>query len=234
VGLGVCGGKSFSLILLVRESNLRFVDQLTQLMSADANLYPIFERLLPRAEKERKLGQRGQVIWLYGLSGSGKSTLAVALEHRLHGEGFATQLLDGDNIRSGLNRGLGFSDADRAENIRRIAEVAKLHAQAGIVTLCSFITPLRSLRELARTIIGPDDLLEVYVHASFATCAARDPKGLYAKAAAGGVGQFTGKDSAFESPAADAAGTLIIDTETYPAESCLTRLHAAVQPRIKL
>lgn len=206
-------------------------------MSADANLHPIFDRVLPRVEKESRLGQRGQVIWLYGLSGSGKSTLAIALERRLHAEGFVTQLLDGDNIRTGLNRGLGFSDADRAENIRRIAEVAKLHAHAGLVTLCSFITPLRSLRALARGIIGPADLFEVYVKASFATCAQRDPKGLYAKAAAGGVGQFTGKDSAFEEPApiADAAeaATLVIDTEAASPEACLASLHAAVLPRIR-
>ncbi len=207
-------------------------------MSNAANIHPIFDRVLPRADKEARLGQRGQVIWLYGLSGSGKSTLAIALERRLHAEGFATQLLDGDNIRTGLNRGLGFSDADRAENIRRIAEVAKLHAHAGLVTLCSFITPLRSLRASAREIIGPADLLEVYVKASFATCAQRDPKGLYAKAAAGGVGQFTGKDSAFEepAPAADSseAATLVIDTEAASPEACLARLHAAVLPRIRL
>ena len=203
-------------------------------MSDATNLHPIFDRVLPRADKEARLGQRGQVIWLYGLSGSGKSTLAIALERRLHAEGFATQLLDGDNVRTGLNRGLGFSDADRAENIRRIAEVAKLHAQAGLVTLCSFITPLRSLRESARAIIGTADLLEVYVKADFATCAKRDPKGLYAKAAAGGVGQFTGKDSAFEEPTADDAGTLVIDTEAASPEACLAALHAAVLPRIRL
>ncbi len=209
-------------------------------MSEAANLYPIFDRVLSRPDKEARLGQRGQVIWLYGLSGSGKSTLAIALERRLHAEGFATQLLDGDNIRTGLNRGLGFSDADRAENIRRIAEVAKLHAHAGLVTLCSFITPLRSLRASAREIIGPADLLEVYVKASFATCAQRDPKGLYAKAAAGGVGQFTGKDSAFEEPVggSDAASgetaTLVVDTEAATPEACLARLHAAVLPRVRL
>ena len=201
-------------------------------MSDAANLHPIFDRVLPRADKEARLGQRGQVIWLYGLSGSGKSTLAIALERRLHAEGFATQLLDGDNIRTGLNRGLGFSDADRAENIRRIAEVAKLHAHAGLVTLCSFITPLRSLRTLAREIVSPADLLEVYVKASFETCARRDPKGLYAKAAVGGVGQFTGKDSSFEEPAPDDTTTLILDTEAAPPEACLDTLHAAVLPRI--
>ncbi len=203
-------------------------------MSDAANIHPIFDRVLPRVEKEARLGQRGLVIWLYGLSGSGKSTLAIALERRFHAEGFATQLLDGDNIRTGLNRGLGFSDADRLENIRRIAEVAKLFAHTGIVTLCSFITPLRAHRALAREIIGANDLREVYVKASFDTCARRDPKGLYAKAAAGGVGQFTGKDSSFEEPGAgDAGTTLTLDTEALPPEACIAALHADTLPRIR-
>ena len=149
--------------------------------SSPDNLYPIFDRVLGRADKEAKLKQRGRVIWLYGLSGSGKSTLAIALERRLYAEGFTTHLLDGDNVRSGLNRDLGFTDADRAENIRRIAEVAKLFVQAGVVVIAAFITPQRAHRQLARTIIGADDFSEVYVAASFDTCAARDPKGLYAK-----------------------------------------------------
>jgi len=199
-------------------------------MSAD-NLHPIFERVLTRAEKEKKLGQRAGVIWLYGLSGSGKSTLAIALERRLHAEGFTTQLLDGDNVRTGLNRGLSFSDADRAENIRRVAEVAKLFVQAGVVTLCSFITPTRALRSSAREIIGAGDFIEVYVQASYKTCAQRDPKGLYAKAGAGGVKQFTGRDSSFEPPTAEDAAA-IINTEGENAEASLERLLALVLPRI--
>lgn len=199
---------------------------------ASDNLHPIFDRVLGRADKEAKLRQRGHVIWLYGLSGSGKSTLAIALERRLHAEGFTTHLLDGDNVRTGLNRDLGFSDADRSENIRRIAEVAKLFTQAGTVVLASFITPQRAHRELARSIVGSADLSEVYIKASFEACAARDPKGLYAKAKAGGVKQFTGKDSGFEEPAADAAGVLVIDTEAGTPETSLAQLHAAVLPRI--
>jgi adenylylsulfate kinase len=207
-------------------------------VSAVPNLYPIYDRVVPRLEKEARLGQRGLVIWLFGLSGSGKSTLALALERQLHGEGFATQLLDGDNIRSGLNRGLGFSDADRAENIRRIAEVAKLQLGAGLVTICSFITPLRALRTLAQHIIGPADILEVYVKASYAVCAQRDPKGLYAQAARGGVGQFTGRDSLFEEPLATPSGAapigeLVLDTELYSPQQCLSMLHLAVLPRIR-
>jgi adenylylsulfate kinase len=201
-------------------------------MSAD-NLYPIFERVLSRAEKEKRLSQRAKVLWLYGLSGSGKSTLAIGLERRLHAEGFTTHLLDGDNVRTGLNRGLGFSDADRAENIRRVAEVAKLFTQAGVVTLCSFITPTRALRDTARKIIGADDFIEIYVKASYETCAKRDPKGLYAKASAGSVSQFTGRDSKFEAPE-ESDGAVVIDTEAEPAEATLERLHALVIPHIQI
>ncbi len=197
-----------------------------------ASLHPIFDRVLDRATKETRLNQRGRVIWLYGLSGSGKSTLAIALERRLHAEGFTTHLLDGDNVRTGLNLGLGFGDADRAENIRRVAEVAKLFVQAGIVVIAAFITPLRAYRELARTIIGPEDFVEVYAAASFATCARRDPKGLYAKAQAGGVPQFTGRDSTFEPPATG-GDALILDTEAEGAEASLVRLHTAVAPRLR-
>ena len=201
--------------------------------STSDNLHPIFDRVLSRAEKEVCLKQRGQVIWLYGLSGSGKSTLAITLERRLHADGVVTHLLDGDNVRTGLNRDLGFTDADRAENIRRIAEVAKLFVQSGVVVICAFITPQRVYRELARTIIGAGDFNEVYVAASFDTCARRDPKGLYAKAQAGGVQQFTGRDSSFEPPAADDAA-LLIDTEIETVDASLNRLHSAVVSRINL
>jgi adenylylsulfate kinase len=199
---------------------------------ASDNLHPIFDRVLGRAEKESRLKQRGRVIWLYGLSGSGKSTLAIALERRLHAAGVTTHLLDGDNVRVGLNRDLGFTDADRSENIRRIAEVAKLFVQAGVVVIASFITPQRAHRDQAKTIIGADDFLEVYVKASFEACAARDPKGLYAKAAAGGVKQFTGKDSGFEAPEAADVNVLVIDTEAGTPATSLDQLHAAVAPRI--
>ena len=198
------------------------------------NLYPIFDRVLGRLEKESRLQQRGQVIWLYGLSGSGKSTLAIALERRLHAAGLTTHLLDGDNVRTGLNRDLGFTDADRSENIRRIAEVAKLFVQAGVVVIASFITPQRAHRDLAKTIIGADDFVEVYVKASFEACAARDPKGLYAKAADGGVKQFTGKDSGFEGPEPTDTTVHVIDTEAGTPETSLDQLHAAVTPRITL
>jgi adenylylsulfate kinase len=197
------------------------------------NLHPIFERMLSRAEKEKKLRQRAKVIWLYGLSGSGKSTLAIGLERQLYAAGFTTELLDGDNVRTGLNRGLGFSDDDRRENIRRVAEVAKLFVQAGVVALCSFITPTRALRSQARAIIGAEDFIEIYVKASYATCASRDPKGLYAKANTGGVDQFTGRDSSFEPPeASDSA--VVVETENEPAGATLKRLHALILPHIEI
>lgn len=189
------------------------------------HLYPVFDKMLPRSAKETLLGQSGAVIWMYGLSGSGKSTLANLLERRLHADGRLVKVLDGDNIRSGLNRNLGFSDEDRLENIRRVSEVAKLFAECGVITITSFITPNNELRRLARGIVGDSDLLEVYVKASFETCRVRDPKGLYAKVAAGEVKQFTGKDSAFEEPESP---DLVIDTEAFSEEECLSQLLDAV------
>ena len=195
------------------------------------HLHPTFDKMLPREAKEALLGQRGLVIWLYGLSGSGKSTLSHHLERKLHEEGRFVKLLDGDNVRTGLNNNLGFSDEDREENIRRVAEVAKLFSDSGVVTIASFITPNNELRANARQIIGDDDLLEVYVKASFETCAERDVKGLYAKAKAGEVKQFTGKDSAFEEP--DQAD-LVIDTEAETEEESMENLYNAIAERIKL
>ncbi len=197
----------------------------------ETHIYTEFHRMLDRGAKEKLLGQKGLVVWLYGLSGSGKSTLAIALERRLHAEGLLTKILDGDNIRSGLNRNLGFSDEDRLENIRRIAEVAKLFADLGVVTLASFITPKEELRELARGIVGAEDFLEVYVHCPFEECARRDVKGLYAKASAGEVKQFTGKDSSFEEPEAP---DLRIETSTQTEEESLEKLYEAVSGRVRL
>ncbi|MDP0498285.1 MAG: adenylyl-sulfate kinase [Verrucomicrobiota bacterium JB024] len=197
--------------------------------SQPEHLYPQFERMLSRQERETRLGQRSHVFWLYGLSGSGKSTLAVALEKSLFAQGRIVQVLDGDNIRTGLNSNLGFSDEDRTENIRRIAHVAKLYAQSGLIVITSFITPREDLRQLAREIIGPEDFSGVYVKASFEACAARDPKGLYAKVKAGQVKQFTGKDSGFEEPAAP---ELLIDTERESIEQSLEHLLAYATPKI--
>ena len=187
--------------------------------------------MLGREAKESLLRQRGCVFWLYGLSGSGKSTIANAFERELHKAGILTQILDGDNIRSGLNQNLGFSDEDRAENIRRIAEVARLYLHSGIVTITSFICPRRELRQLARSIIGPEDFLEVFVEASFETCAERDPKGLYAKAKSGAIPDFTGRDSRFEPPD-PADPVLTLNTEEASLErsvQTLLEIHAGRQ-----
>jgi adenylylsulfate kinase len=196
---------------------------------SDENIHPEFDRILGRSAKERLLKQRSCVVWLYGLSGSGKSTLADKLERHLHAAGRLTQLLDGDNVRTGLNSGLGFSDDDRRENIRRVAEVARLFASAGVITVCSFITPAKRLRSLARQIVGGEDFIDVYVKASFETCAERDVKGLYAKAKSGGVKNFTGRDSAFEEP--DEAD-LILDTESESEDESLAKLIALIEPRV--
>lgn len=191
-------------------------------------IYPEFERFLKRADKERLLGQRGLVIWLCGLSGSGKSTIANAAERVLHEEGRFTVILDGDNLRTGLNANLGFSDDDRLENIRRIAETAKILVSQGIVTFVSAITPRGELRDLARGLLG-DDLFEVYIKASYEACEQRDVKGLYAKAARGEIQHFTGKDGSFEVPA---NADLVIDTERTTIDDAATTLLEAVRPRI--
>lgn len=198
-------------------------------MSDNPNhIHPEFSRQLARGDKETLLGQRGLVVWMYGMSGSGKSTIANAAEKILHQEGRMTTILDGDNLRTGLNEHLGFSDDDRRENIRRVSHVAKLFAQQGILTLVSVITPRQELRDLARDVIG-DDYYEVFVKASYDLCEKRDVKGLYAKAASGEIKNFTGKDSSFEEPADP---DLIIDTEGQEVSESVTTLLEAIQQKI--
>ena len=195
-----------------------------------SNLSTGHVRFLGRSVREKQLGQHACVFWLYGLSGSGKSTLAAALEKALHAEGRVTAILDGDLLRTGLNSGLGFSDDDRRENLRRAAEVARLLVNAGIIAICSFITPTKAFRCLARQTVGEDDFHEIYVHADFDACRNRDVKGLYAKADAGKVKQFTGRDSGFEEPSEP---DLLINTlEETEAES-LAKVLAFVRPRIQ-
>lgn len=192
------------------------------------HIYPEFDQQLPRVSKEKLLGQRGLVVWLYGMSGSGKSTIANRAEKVLHEQGRMTSILDGDNLRSGLNKHLGFSDDDRRENIRRAACVAKMLADQGIITLVSVITPRQELRDLARDIVG-DDYFEVYVKASYELCEQRDVKGLYAKAAIGEIKHFTGKDSAFEEPAVP---DLVINTEQESVEDSVFTLLESIRERI--
>lgn len=194
------------------------------------NIHPEFDRFLKRDDKERLLKQQGCVIWLCGLSGSGKSTIANAAERVLHEQGHMTTILDGDNLRSGLNSNLSFTDEDRRENIRRAAEVAKLFASQGVITLVSVITPRREFRDIAREVIG-DDYFEVYVKASFETCEARDVKGLYAKAKAGEVKNFTGKDSGFEEPVRP---DLVLDTEITSLDECVFSLLEETRGKLEL
>jgi adenylylsulfate kinase len=174
-----------------------------------------------RSEREELLGQRGVTIWLTGLSGSGKSTIAVATERSLHERGHAAYVLDGDNIRHGLNKNLGFSPEDRSENIRRVGEVAKLFTDAGLVTLTSFISPYRADRDAVRAIMAPGDFLEVYVDATLETCESRDVKGLYAKARAGEIPEFTGISAPYEEPESP---ELVLDTNRQTVEESVGRL----------
>ncbi|MBR5205845.1 MAG: adenylyl-sulfate kinase [Alistipes sp.] len=195
------------------------------------NIYPIFERVQSRTDKERQLQQRSVVLWFTGLSGSGKSTLALALEQRLSAEGFLCHILDGDNVRSGINRDLGFSDAERRENIRRIAEVCRMFVDAGIITLASFLSPSEELRTMARGIIGKDDFVEIYLSTPIEECERRDVKGLYRKARCGVITDFTGVDSPFEPPHAP---QLIINTEERDVEECVDDVMQYIRPRITL
>lgn len=199
-------------------------------MSAPENIHTQFHRFVPGEEKERLLGQRGVVAWLIGLSGSGKSTIAAAVESALQAEGRFVVILDGDNLRAGLNRNLGFTDDDRRENIRRTAEVAKLFASQGVIVLVSLITPREEFRAMAREIVG-DGYLEIYVRAPFELCAERDPKGLYRKAAAGGIANFTGRDSGFEEPT---SANLVLDTAAASVDECSARLVALLRPQFAI
>jgi adenylylsulfate kinase len=174
-----------------------------------------------RADRERLLRQRGVTVWLTGLSASGKSTIATLVEQRLVERGRLAYRLDGDNVRHGLNRNLGFSAEDRAENIRRIGEVAKLFADAGVITLASFISPYRADRDAVRALHGAGDFVEVYVKVSVATAAKRDPKGLYKKAMAGEIKNFTGIDDPYEEPE---RAEVVIETEAMTPEAAASHV----------
>ena len=164
------------------------------------NIFPIYDKLLDRNSKEQLLQQRAKVLWFTGLSGSGKSTIANAVENELHQMEHLTMLLDGDNVRVGISNNLGFSEEDRRENIRRIAEVSKLFVQAGVITICCFVSPSEELRQLARGIIGAEDFIEIFVNTPVEVCEQRDVKGLYAKARRGEIKDFTGVNAPFEEP----------------------------------
>jgi adenylylsulfate kinase len=194
------------------------------------NIHPIFDKILKKEDKESLLNQKGIVIWMVGLSGSGKSTIAKATEAELHSLGFLTQLLDGDNLRTGINNNLTFSEADRLENIRRAAEVAKLFLNCGVVTICSFISPTEAIRNMAKEIVGADNFFEVYINAPLEVCEQRDVKGLYKKARAGELRSFTGIDSPFEAPIKP---SLELKTDLFSLEKCKDYLLEAVLEKVR-
>lgn len=176
---------------------------------------------LSRAQREQMNGQRALLLWLTGLSGAGKSTLAHALEARLHAQGRRSVVLDGDNIRHGLCADLDFSAAGRQENLRRVAEVAKLFIDAGMITIAAFISPMRADRQMVRQIVGTENFLEVQVHCPLAVCESRDVKGLYRRARAGEIKEFTGVSAPYETPI---TADLILDTSVSTVEACLRQL----------
>jgi adenylylsulfate kinase len=184
-----------------------------------------------RQERETRLRQRGALVWLTGLSGSGKSTIAFTLEHALVQQGFLAYVLDGDNIRHGLNKNVGFSAEDRAENIRRIAEVGKLFVDAGLLTVTSFISPYRADRDNARAVVGAGDFFEVYCEAPLEVCEQRDPKGLYKKARAGEIKGFTGIDDPYEHPLEP---ELVLHTGTLTPQEASVKLLEMLESAGKL
>lgn len=198
-------------------------------MQETNHIYPIFDKMMTRQDKESLLHQKGVMVWFTGLSGSGKSTIAIALERELHKRGFLCRILDGDNIRSGINNNLGFTEADRVENIRRIAEVGKLFVDTGIITLAAFISPNNEIREMAASIIGKDDFLEIYVSTPITECERRDVKGLYAKARKGEIKNFTGVSAPFEAPLHP---TLSLDTSVLSVEESVNKLLDIILPKI--
>ena len=196
----------------------------------EKHIYPIFDRMLQRNDREKLLGQKGIMLWFTGLSGSGKSTLAIALERELYNSGILCRILDGDNICTGINNNLGFTEADRVENIRRIAEVAKLFVDCGVVTIAAFISPTEQIRQMAADIIGKDDFFEIYVNTPLEVCEERDVKGLYKKARQGEIKNFTGISAPFEAPLNPA---ITIDTSACSLEESINLLKKIIIPQLK-
>jgi len=204
---------------------------LRQPLNMAENIFPIFDKVLSRNSKEKLLEQKGVVIWLTGLSGSGKTTLAIGLERFLYDKGYLVQMLDGDNIRSGVNNNLGFSETDRKENIRRIAEVSKLFVNCGIITINSFVSPSDELRNMAKNIIGEKDFYLVYVNTPLEICEERDTKGLYTRARRGEIKNFTGISAPFHAPA---CAHLEIKAGEHSYEQCMKQLTDFVLPKVCL
>ncbi len=184
-----------------------------------------------REDRRTNLGQNSFLMWFTGLSGSGKSTIANALEHKLHALGYKTYALDGDNIRKGINKGLTFSPEDRTENIRRIAEVANLLVDSGIIVLAAFVSPYKKDRENIRRIVGNDNFVEIFVNTSLEECEQRDVKGLYKKARAGEIKDFTGVNAPYEAP--DSPDVEII-TDDLTLDQCVEAVFQKIKPKLEI
>ncbi|RLD90270.1 MAG: adenylyl-sulfate kinase [Bacteroidetes bacterium] len=194
------------------------------------NIHTVFDKIKGRQDKEVFLKQKAKVIWFTGLSASGKTTLAGMLEKRLFELNYFCQILDGDNVRSGINKNLNFTNKDRLENIRRIAEVSKLFMNCGIILLCAFISPTNEMRQMAKEIIGEDDFLEVFVDTPLEVCEQRDPKGLYKKARGGEIKNFTGISAPFEPP----ENPFIVVNNTNPnLEETIKQMLIKILPELK-
>ncbi len=196
---------------------------------SESNIFPVFERMLQRSHKEKLLRQKSKVLWVYGLSGSGKTTMSIALEKSLHDRGFLTQILDGDNVRSGINNNLTFTAEDRSENLRRIAEINKLFYNCGLITINCFISPLKENRDIIREIIGKEDFIEIFVDTPLEECERRDVKGLYKKARAGEIKNFTGVDAPFEVPENP---DIRVETTDKSPEMLVSEILDVVLPRL--
>ena len=195
------------------------------------NIYPVFDELLNKGHKEEMLSQKAGVFWMTGLSGSGKTTIAKELEKQLHTRGYLTQLLDGDNVRVGICNNLGFSNEDRTENIRRIAEASKLFLNCGIITINCFVSPTKKIRAMAAEIIGEEHFHEIFVNTPLEVCEARDVKGLYAKARTGEIKDFTGISAPFEAPDAPAVD---LQTANQTIEESVAELLEYLLPLIEI
>lgn len=196
----------------------------------DNNIHAVFQQLLKREDKEALLKQHSKVIWLTGLSGSGKTSIASWLEKKLNNKGYLTQVLDGDNVRTGINNNLKFTEDDRLENIRRISEVSKLFINCGVITINSFVSPTEDVRKLAKEIIGEDNFLEIFIDTPLSICEERDVKGLYQKARKGEIPNFTGISAPFEAPT---NASLVIKTENNSIDQSGEILYQFVIDKIR-
>jgi len=197
----------------------------------EKNIYTIFDRLVTRNEREIRLGQKSKVLWMTGLSGSGKSTIAIGIERMLFEMGYTVQVLDGDNVRSGLSENLNFSLEDRKENVRRISHLAKLYNDSGIINICSFISPTQAIRNFAKSIIGEENFLEIFVDTPLEVCEARDVKGLYKKARNGEIKNFTGLDAPYEIPSSP---DLVLKTNEKKIQECVMEAVDFLLPKIRI